>query len=344
MTLSRFIALIALVLALLGGVAAFRKFTNNDLSGDPVKSKENFSGAFVEEISLEGENLPSVEKIKPVEVPVEAAPSPSLPVEPKSPASPKPLPEANRMEEVFSIKGPQLPFIETIVYKSRVAWLKGRPAWISDYANHYGTSRHFIARSLNGKPDYFKQDVNEGDRFNVLKKDQPIEFHLVVDASRCKMWLYYVDPVAKRKILLKNYTVSLGRPDKEKSSGMLTPLGKFSLGKKVAIYKPGIMGHYRGRKTEMVTVFGVRWIPFEKEIADASEPAKGFGIHGVPWVKKENGNWGQDVSGIGKYVSDGCIRMETGEVEELFALIITQPAFVEIVKDYADASIHKYAE
>lgn len=89
------------------------------------------------------------------------------------------LPEADRVDELFRKEGKKLPFVETITYKSRVPWQKGRPAWISDYASHYKTSRHFIARSLNGKPDYFQQDVKRGDRFNVYRQDKNIQFYLL---------------------------------------------------------------------------------------------------------------------------------------------------------------------
>ncbi len=86
------------------------------------------------------------------------------------------LPDVDRIEEFFNKGDPKFPFVETIVYKSRVPWQKGRPAWLSDYAAHYETSRHFIARSLNGGPNYFKQDIAEGDRFNVLSLDKKINF------------------------------------------------------------------------------------------------------------------------------------------------------------------------
>jgi hypothetical protein len=88
------------------------------------------------------------------------------------------LPEADRIEELF-VKDSKLPIVETITYKSRVNWQKGRPAWLSDYAAHFETSRHFIARSLNGKADYLKQDLLEGDRFNILRKEKDIRFHLI---------------------------------------------------------------------------------------------------------------------------------------------------------------------
>ncbi len=115
---------------------------------------------------------------------------------------------------------------------------------------------------LNGKPDYFKQDITEGAKFNVLKKEVPLRFHLVVDASRCKLWFYAIDDSTQTKTLLKTYDVGLGRPDSTKVSGLLTPLGKYTLGSRVAIYKPGVQGNHKGQKVEMVTVFGTRWIPF----------------------------------------------------------------------------------
>jgi len=270
----------------------------------------------------------------------------SAPPPPASTADVKPvarpnevLPEGNRIEELFSIKGPQLPIVETITYKSRVAWQKGRPAWLSDYAGHYRTSRHFIARSLNGKPDYFKQDLAEGGRFNVLRADKNINFYLVVDLSRCKMWLYYHDVDSNDRVLLKTYSVGLGRVDSSKPSGLLTPLGRYSLGDKIAIYKPKMMGHYNGEPAEMIRIFGSRWIPFDKEVGNCTAQAKGFGIHGVPWQINEKGVLTQDCSSLGKYQSDGCLRLASADIEEIFAVVITRPTYVELVKDFHDAAL-----
>ena len=245
------------------------------------------------------------------------------------------LPDANRIEELFNKNGPKLPIVETITYKSHVNWQKGRPAWLSDYASHYNTSRHFIARSLNGKPDYLKQELAEGDKFNVLRKDKNFEFHLVVDTSRCRMWFYYIDLDEKKKVLLKTYQVGLGRLDASKTSGLLTPLGKYSLGQRVAIFKPKVMGTYHGKKMEMITVFGTRWIPFEKEIGNCTEPAKGFGIHGTPWSINSQGISVDSAEGVGKFESDGCIRLATPDIEELFAIIISRPTTIEIVRDFS---------
>lgn len=254
------------------------------------------------------------------------------------------LPEADRIEELFTKSGSKLPIVETITYKSRVAWQKGRPAWLSDYANHYQTSRHFVARSLNDKPDYFKQELAEGDRFNVLRQDKNFKFYLIVDTSRCKMWLYYVDLDEKHKVLLKTYSVGLGRIDSSKTSGLLTPLGKYSLGDRIAIYKPKTTGFYQGTKTEMMTVFGTRWIPFDKELGVCTAPAKGFGLHGVPWIEGADHELTENGNSIGKYESDGCIRLLTADIEEVFAIVITKPTIIEIVRDFSESTIDDLKE
>jgi len=251
-------------------------------------------------------------------------------------------PEVDRINELFNIVEPKLPIVETIVYHSRVDWQKGRPAWLSDYANYYKTSRHFIARSLNGKPDYLKQDVAEGDRFNVFRKDSNFTFHLVIDLSRCKLWMYYVPAETKEPVLLKTYQVGLGRIDDTKTSGLLTPLGTYTLGSKIAIYKPKMTGIYNGGQVEMINIFGTRWIPFDKEVRGCTAPAKGFGIHGLPCTLNEKGVLVEDLGSLGRYQSDGCIRLSSQDIEEIFAIVITRPVTIELVKDYCDSQIqHK---
>jgi hypothetical protein len=264
-------------------------------------------------------------------IPAAASSTPSLPV--------TSLPDVDRIEELFSKQDPKFPIVETITYKSRVPWLKGRPAWLSDYASHYNTSRHFIARSLNGKPDYFKQDLAEGDRFNVFRLDKNVEFSLVVDTSRCKMWLFYVDTDEKAPVLMKTYPVCLGRLDPSKASGLLTPLGKYSLGDRIAIYNAKTTGTYQGNKIDMISVFGTRWIPFSKELGPTTAPAKGFGLHGTPWKIDANGQRVEDMTSVGKYESDGCIRLTTPDVEELYSIVITKPTTIEIVRDFSESSL-----
>lgn len=246
------------------------------------------------------------------------------------------FPNIDRIFQLFTISSSQLPIVETITYTSTVPWLKGRPAWIADYATHYNTSRHFIARSMNGKPDYFSQKVSEGSRFNVFRNDKRIQFHLLVDVSRCKMGFYYVDLDTNERILLKTYSVGLGRLE----SGTLTPIGRFKLGNRVAIYKPGVNGYYQDQKVEMVQVFGTRWIPFEQEGSGSDSNATGYGLQGAPWMQDPtSGQWVENREVISAYDSDGCIRMHSEDIEELYAIVLTKPTFIEIVKDFHEAKL-----
>jgi len=258
-----------------------------------------------------------------------AAPIP-IPVAPSS--SKEEPPEVDRIYQLFALDSSDLPIVETVSFTSRVPWLKDRPAWIADYASHYQTSRHFIARSLNQKPDYLNQKVHPGDRFNVLRTDKNIRFHLLVDLSRCRMWFYALDN--NEKILLKTYRVGVGKKETMRASGSTTPIGKYLLGEKVAIYKPGVTGFFQDDKVEMMRVFGTRWLPFDKEVEGCSDTAKGFGIHGLPWIEGPDGQLVEDRNRLGKYDSDGCIRMASEDIEEIFAIVITKPTTVEIVKEF----------
>ncbi len=250
------------------------------------------------------------------------------------------VPQADRIDELFSTCGKKLPFVETITYTAHASWLPGKPAWVSDYSSHFATSRHFIARSLNRKRDYVNQAVKEGDRFNVFKKEHNVEFYLVVDLSQCKMLMYAYDARTQERTHLKTYSVVLGRISKESKSGSLTPAGRYKLGDRVAIYGPGDKGYFQHENTEMIRVFGTRWIPFEKEIGECTAPAKGLGIHGSPWtVDSKTGKLVEDKSCTGTWASDGCIRLATDDMEELFAIVITKPTTVEIVPHYNQAHL-----
>lgn len=258
----------------------------------------------------------------------------------KTPLKLDETPVVDRVKQLFALDSSKLPIVETISYTSRVPWIEGRPAWISDYASHYETSRHFIARSLNKKVDYFSQKVGPGDRFNVFKKDKDIRFHLLIDLSKSQMCFYAIDKGQNERYFLKTYRVGLGRSEPLRKSGYLTPIGKYELGDKIAIYKPGTMGFFQDEKTEMIRVFGTRWIPFSKEIEGCSEDAKGYGIHGAPWVEDPlTGELVEDASKIGQYDSDGCIRLSKDDMEELFAIIITKPTTVEIVHTLEDTTL-----
>ncbi len=243
--------------------------------------------------------------------------------------------EVDQIYRFFAFGKDKFPIVETVQYKSRVPWLKGRPAWIADYALYYATSRHFIARSLNGKPDYNAQKVSPGDRFNVFTLSKNVTFHLVVDLSRCKMWFYYHDLDTNEQELIKTYKVGLGRLDPNADFSSLTPKGRFTIGDHVAIYKPGVSGYFQGEEIEMVQIFGTRWIPFAQEISKQGANPRGYGFHGSPWFFDEKTNtYKENVETIEKYESDGCIRLKQDDIEELYSIVITKPTVVEIVADY----------
>jgi len=269
---------------------------------------------------------PTQAPVKEITIAMEVAAKPAQ----KSDA---PLPSFDRINELFRLDSP-LPFVETLTYKPKVNWLKGRSAWVIDYANHFATSRYFIYRSLG------KEEARDGDRFNVLKLDYPFHFHLLLDITRKQLWLAAVDEQEDKVEWLKNYTVCVGRHDVTRPSGYLTPTGTYALGDRIAVYAPESKGYYQGERVDMIHHFGTRWIPFEKEIKNCSSPAKSYGIHGVPWVKGANG-WHEDCSSLGKNESDGCIRLKTSDVEELYSIISARAhsTTIEITHDFAKADL-----
>jgi lipoprotein-anchoring transpeptidase ErfK/SrfK len=272
-----------------------------------------------------------------IEIPAKNPEAPKVVTKPTQ--TPLNTPQIDRISQLFTTGSNKLPIVETITYSSQVPWLKGRPAWVGDYASNYATSRHFIARSLNGKADYFTQKVSPGSKFNVFRKDKNFQFYLLVDISSCKMAFYYLDQDTNERVLLKTYTVGLGKKAAT-PSGTLTPLGKYLLGDKIAVYKPGVMGLFQEQQVEMIRVFGTRWLPFGKELGECAANAKGYGIHGAPWSPtKQEGRWTELRQVTGQYESDGCIRLNHEDIEELFSIIITKPTVVEIVKNMKDAKL-----
>lgn len=271
--------------------------------------------------------------------PIVQSHAPAPPILPVSDDSVLP-PDVDRMAEIFNPYPPLLPFVETITYSGRVAWVTGRAAYLGDYASHYKTSKHFISRSLHGVGCYLSDVVAKGNRFNVLRNDKEIEFHLLLDLSRLKLWVYALDKDEDQKTLLKSYPVCAGRLNAHRRSGSLTPCGTFSLGEEIAVYKPGVIGTYKNTPKEMIGIFGTRWIPLDREIAYCDGPCKGLGIHGIPFKKDPaTGELVEHRACIGQYESNGCIRLQTEDVEELFALIVSRPSFIHIAKDFTEAKI-----
>lgn len=308
-------------------------------------SKKNGNGKKTEVVHLPQEQTLVIEKKIETQEPrfeKEILPSPVLskPIQLESISQDSDLPEnKNRMAQLFQPYPPILPFIETVSYSTKVPFVTGRQAYLGDYASHYKTSKHFISRSLHGKTNYFLEKVRLGDRFNVLKMDKEIEFHCIADLSRLKLWIYAYDKNEDRRYLLKTYPICAGKIDFQSPSGCLTPTGVFAVGKDVAVYKEGVMGNWRNEPKEMISIFGVRWIPFAKELSDCSGSCKGLGFHGVPWRKNEQGQYVECPDCISQYSSEGCIRFRTEDIEEIYSLLTSRPSFVHIVRDFTLAKL-----
>lgn len=249
--------------------------------------------------------------------------------------------EPEAMSQLF-IKGSDCPIIETVRYSSRVEWKPRKQAWLVDYATHYRTPLDFIVRSIAGRPGVEAPPVKEGQQFTVLRSNVSFYFHAVISFASMKLRLYYVLPKENKAVFLKSYPVCLGRKDSSKASGSLTPFGVYLLGSRVACFKPKMMGTHKGHRVELMQVFGTRWIPFEKEISGCTEPARGFGVHGAPFIRSEGeGSLSEDPSSIGTWASDGCIRLKKEDVEELFSVISTRSTYVEILPDFQESSLLK---
>lgn len=329
MTLPKFILAFSFSLFIIIGTIGFYKKTGKKeaLIGPKTVTEVTIKNRLL--TKKETSTLPAKTAVKQSKTAVESQ---------DAPVSNKPDETVNLIDLFFATDETKLPIVETITYTSRVPWLKGRSAWVADYAAHFGTTRHFIARSLNKKVDYFTQNVAHGDKFNVLKKD--LNFHLLIDLSDSRLWFYALDTVKNERYLIKTYQVGLGRKDSSRTSGCLTPKGKYLLGEKVAIYKPGMMGYFQDRQIEMIHIFGTRWIPFETELEGATMSAKGFGLHGAPWINDaKSSELIENREHIGAYDSDGCIRLYSEDMEELFAIIISKPTIVEIVDDVSQANL-----
>lgn len=318
--------ILTLLLLLVAGFAYFHKPKNQEAPLPQFVAEQLVNLAPVEQIPIESVKVEEVTALTPT-------------LMPHSDDSKLPK-DVNRMTQLFQPYPPVLPIVKTIEYTSRVDWLIGRAAYLGDYASHFKTSKHFISRSLHGMGNYLSDAVSKGDRFNVLDPDKEIEFHLVLDLSRLKLWTYYFDVAADRRGLLKSCHVCAGKLNSATSSGSNTPFGTFMLGNEIAVYNNESLGHRFGEQIKMCTVFGKRWIPLSREIADCSAGCKGLGIHGAPWITNEQtGELMEDRSCIGQYLSSGCIRMVSEDIEEIFSVIVSRPSYIHIVKDFVDAKL-----
>lgn len=51
-------------------------------------------------------------------------------------------------------------------------------------------------------------------------------------------------------------------------------------------------------------------------------------------LKGRGGQLIEDRSKVGKYESDGCIRLASEDIEEIFSIVLTKPTTVEVVKEF----------
>ena len=316
---------LAAILLLVVGFAYFHKSKDKDSSVPEFISEQLVTLAPIQELAVE---KVAVESSAPVATIVSHSDDSKLPK------------DVDLMTQLFQPYPPLLPIVKTVDYKSRVDWLIGRAAYLGDYASHFKTSKHFISRSLHGMGQYLSDAVSKGDRFNVLDPDKKIEFHLVLDLSRLKMWAYYYDVDTDKRGLLKSYHVCAGRLDPTTASGSLTPFGTFMLGNEIAVYNDDSPGTRFGEQIKMISVFGKRWIPLSREVAGCTAGCKGLGIHGTPWLTNEQtGELYEDRSCIGQYLSSGCVRLLSEDIEEIFSVIVSRPSYMHVVKDFVDANL-----
>ncbi|MBN2307453.1 MAG: L,D-transpeptidase family protein [Candidatus Hydrogenedentes bacterium] len=133
-------------------------------------------------------------------------------------------------------------------------------------------------------------------RLNQRLKYTPKEFRIVIERSKCRLFLLDKDG------LFKCYRVGLGMPGHE------TTPGSYKIGTKQkdpTWYKPGAGPIPPGDPRNEL---GTRWMPLEP----LAEGLPGdLGIHGTT-----------DPGTVGQYSSHGCARMVMEEVEELYDLVV----------------------
>ena len=142
-------------------------------------------------------------------------------------------------------------------------------------------------------------------RLNQQLKFTPKDFRVVIERSKCRIFLLDGEGIFKR------YHTGLGMPGHE------TTLGHYTVGSKSknpTWYKPGGRAIPPG---DPENELGTRWIPLVP--ADEGLPTD-LGIHGT--IAPET---------IGEFKSHGCPRLHNAEAEELYDLIVRSTS-VEIVE------------
>lgn len=153
--------------------------------------------------------------------------------------------------------------------------------------------------------------------------------YVLVDKQRNALWHY------ENGRLVKAYRVSTGRQTAgpgptcaDYATNFFTPEGRFRLTKFVAnpaygALKPGDRSFAGG---EPGNPLGTRWIGFVA-LDGGCDSGNIYAVHGTHEPER-----------IGTWASDGCIRMQTLEAEELFARLRGQEALIEIIGGQARGS------
>jgi len=142
---------------------------------------------------------------------------------------------------------------------------------------------------------------------NRQMKHTPKDFRIVIERSKCRLFLMERDGIFKR------YVVGLGKPGHE------TNLGAYKIGNKQknpTWYKPGEGPIPSGDPRNEL---GTRWMPLVPVQEGLPED---LGIHGT--IAPET---------IGKHSSHGCARLYAEEVEELYDLVVRSTP-VDIVERF----------
>jgi len=166
----------------------------------------------------------------------------------------------------------------------------------------HNTSVEAVQRSNNMKLTDF--NVQLGKTFNIYVG----KWEIVISKSRRMLYLF------DGRKLFKAYPVGIGKQGR-------TPTGSFKTGgkrKNPDWYSP----HGKIPYGKPGNVLGTRWIRLNPN-GKTSRPVSGLGIHGT---------W--DPTSIGKAESNGCLRLQNKDVEELFAIIPNErkPVPVTIIK------------
>lgn len=165
------------------------------------------------------------------------------------------------------------------------------------YSVKAGDALFSIARKFNTTVALLWKSNNL--KSSVIKVGQKIKvttnkFSIVIDIKKNELFLNYDDKLFKR------YKICSGADDSS------TPIGDFEIKEKIKdpTWYPASGGAIPPNSAE--NILGSRWMGLWK-----SRTKTGYGIHEAI-----------DPSDIGKYVTNGCIRMTKEDLEELYDIVI----------------------